>query len=164
MSKSPRTIAFLAAAIVPATLAAAQAKITYNDHVRPIFLASCAGCHNPDKNTAGLNLTSYQGAINGSSNGKVLNAGDPDGSRLYLSVTHQQEPKMPKGGSKLSDKHLETIRKWIEGGLLETGTSVALAPSKPKLGMKITTAATSRPAGEPPMPKELPLDPIVRAD
>ena len=46
----------------------------------------------------------------------ILDIGCGSG-RLYLSVTHQQEPKMPKGGSKLSDKHLETIRKWIEGGL-----------------------------------------------
>jgi phosphate/sulfate permease len=119
MSNSPRTISFLAAALLPAAFAAAQEKITYNDHGRPIFQASCASCHNADKNTAGLNLTSYQSAINGSSNGKVLNAGDPDGSRLYLSVTHQQEPKMPKSGSKLSDKSLETIRRWIAGGLLD---------------------------------------------
>src|SRR5688500_13410466 len=159
----PRTISFLAAVLLPAAFVAAQEKVTYNDHVRPIFNASCASCHNADKNTAGLNLTSYQTAISGSSSGKVLNAGDPAGSRLYLSVTHQQEPKMPKGGGKLSDKHLETIRKWIESGLLETGSSVALAPSKPKLEMKVAVAV-GRPAGEPPMPKGLPLEPIIRAD
>src|SRR5688500_7412155 len=163
MSIKPRTISFLAAVLLPAAFVAAQEKVTYNDHVRPIFTASCASCHNADKNTAGLNLTSYQAAISGSSAGQVRAAGDPDERRLYLSVTHQHEPKMPKGGAKLSDKHLETIRKWIENGLLETGSSVALAPSKPKLEVRVA-AAVGRHAGEAPRPKGLALEPVVRAD
>ena len=159
---SPTTKSFLAAVLLPAAFAAAQEKVTYNDHVRPIFAASCANCHNADKNTAGLNLTSYQATISGSSSGKVLNAGDPAGSRLYLAVTHAQEPKMPKGGAKLADKHLETIRKWIEGGLLESGSSLAMAPSKPKVELKIA-ASVGRPK-EVAMPRGLSLEPLVRAD
>jgi cytochrome c553 len=155
-----RTPPFLAALLLPLATAAAQEKVTYKEHVRPILVTSCGSCHNPDKNTAGLNLLSYQGAISGSSNGKVLVPGDPDSSQLYLSVTHRQEPKMPLRASKLSDQNLETIRKWIEGGLLETGTSVAMVPDKPKLEMKVT-ASIGRPKGPPPMPAGLPPLPVV---
>src|SRR3954468_20723514 len=77
-------LAFIISAL-SSSVGFAQEKITYQDHVRPILSASCARCHNPDKNTAGLNLTSYGGAIAGSSNGKVLVPGDADASRLYLS-------------------------------------------------------------------------------
>src|SRR5689334_8973789 len=94
-------------------LAAAQEKITYDEHIKPIFNASCAGCHNPDKNKAGLNLTTYQATMAGSSDGQVLQPGDPDLSLIYLLVTHQQEPHMPLKASKLPDKQLELIRKWI---------------------------------------------------
>src|SRR4051812_24637354 len=96
----------------------AQEKITYQQHVRPIFTASCVSCHNADKNKAGLDLTSYTSALTGSSNGKVLQSGEPDSSMIYLLVTHQEEPHMPLKASKLPDAQLETIRKWIAGGLL----------------------------------------------
>jgi hypothetical protein len=32
-------------------------KTTYADHVLPIFREKCASCHNTDKKTAGLDLT-----------------------------------------------------------------------------------------------------------
>jgi mono/diheme cytochrome c family protein len=57
--------------------ALAQEKTTYQDHVRPIFNTSCVSCHNPDKNKAGLDLTSYSATMKGSSNGKILDLGDP---------------------------------------------------------------------------------------
>jgi len=52
---------------VAALAAAQQEKITYHEHVRPIFTASCVSCHNPDKNKAGLDLTSYTAVMKGSS-------------------------------------------------------------------------------------------------
>src|SRR5438045_9748588 len=81
----------------------AQEKITYQQHIRPIFNASCVSCHNPDKNKAGLDLTSYATTMAGSSNGKVLQSGEPDISMIYLLVTHEQEPHMPLKPSKLPD-------------------------------------------------------------
>src|SRR4051812_40474190 len=108
--------------LLAAPLLRAQEKVTYQDHVRPIFVASCIGCHNPDKKKAGLDLSSYASALAGSSGGKVIQPGDADMSMLYLVVTHQQEPYMPKDSGKLGDKQLETIKKWIAGGALDTAT------------------------------------------
>src|SRR3954467_15838074 len=152
MSRRTAVAAILAVACLlasrVATASAAEEKITYQEHIRPIFTASCTGCHNPDKNKAGLDLTNYQGALAGSSNGKVISPGDPDGSLLYLAVTHQQEPRMPKGGSKLADAKLELIRKWIAAGAPENANSkVAAAVAKSGLEMNPAVAPTSHPAG-----------------
>ena len=43
----------------------APAKVTYNDHILPIFKNACLNCHNPDKKKAGLDLSTYQGASRG---------------------------------------------------------------------------------------------------
>jgi hypothetical protein len=145
--------------------AANAPKVTYEQDVRPIFAASCVSCHNPDKNKAGLNLTTFQGAMAGSSDGKVLTPGSPDDSMLYLAVTHQQDPFMPPKTNKLPDAQLEIIRKWIEGGCLETsGSTAAIASNNAsKLDMKVTVAK-GKPAGPPPMPKDLPIDPIEQSE
>src|SRR5256714_8655782 len=109
--------------ILSASPLLAQEKITYQQHVRPIFNASCVSCHNPDKNKAGLDLTTYATAMAGSSNGKVLQSGDPDLSLIYLLVSHQEEPHMPLKASKLPDAQLEIIRKWIASGALDSADS-----------------------------------------
>src|SRR5205085_3141513 len=100
--------------------ALADEKITYDQHIRPIFNTSCMGCHNPDKAKAGLDLSGYQKVIAGSTSAKVLEPGDAENSLLYLLVTHREEPHMPQNGGKLPDAQLELIRKWIAGGALES--------------------------------------------
>lgn len=154
---------FIAILVAVTASAFADEKITYQDNVRPIFAQSCLSCHNPDKAKAGLDLSSYGATMNGSSDGKVITPGSPDDSMLYLCVTFQEEPHMPQKGNKLAEAQLDIIKKWIAGGALESGSSVAVA-TKPKVEMKLTAAPTKKPQGAPPMPKEVSLDPIVRAD
>ena len=78
---SPRISASLILTALIAPLPAAD-KINYNDHVLPIFRNACLNCHNPDKKKAGLDLSTYQGALAGSENGKVLQSGNAGGSLL----------------------------------------------------------------------------------
>src|SRR5687768_16032144 len=115
--------------ILLASNVAAAEKITYQQHIMPIFSASCVSCHNPDKNQAGLNLSTYAATMTGSSNGKILEPGDPDSSLVYLLVTHQEEPHMPLKASKLPDAQLELIRKWIVGGALDAADSAVAVAS-----------------------------------
>jgi WD40 repeat protein len=150
--------------LVAASFAQAQEKITYQDHVRPIFVASCLGCHNADKKKAGLDLSSHAGVMAGSSNGKVIEIGDPDKSMLYLVITHQQEPFMPQKANKLPDKQLDIIKRWLAGGALDSSSSVAAVASKPKIAMVVTTAPTTSPSGPGPMPPTLSLEPVVRSN
>ncbi len=134
-------------------------KVTYNDHVLPILRNTCLNCHNPDKKKAGLDLSTYQAALSGSDNGKVLESGNPGASLLVKCVRQTEDPKMPPKGDKLSEGEIATIEKWIAGQLLETANGKAVATSN-----NVTVAAVSleRPSGPPPMPGDLPLDPVIR--
>src|ERR1700754_3882107 len=67
--------------LLPAIAVAADkpaAKITYDDHLMPLLREKCFGCHNPDKVSGGLNLTSYSALMQGGSSGEVIAPGDLD--------------------------------------------------------------------------------------
>ncbi len=139
-------------------------KVTFVDHVLPIFREKCAACHNTDKKVAGLDLTNYSGVMAGGGSGAAIDPGNADGSYLYSLVTHASEPFMPPKSDKLPDAMLATISKWIEGGALETAGSKAKMSSKPKFDLSLKAAPTGKPEGPPPMPEKLSLQPIVHTD
>jgi Planctomycete cytochrome C/WD domain, G-beta repeat len=155
---SPVTSTVIAIAAWAFTAGAAE-KVTYEDQILPIFRNSCLNCHNPDKKKAGLDLSTFQGALQGSENGKVLNSGDPSGSLLLKCVLQTEDPKMPPKGDKLSDVEIGTIKKWIEGQLLESAGSKGIAASSNNV--QVAVVSLKRPDGPPPMPKELPLEPVT---
>ncbi|MCI0746223.1 MAG: hypothetical protein L0Y58_12535 [Verrucomicrobia subdivision 3 bacterium] len=141
--------------------AVAQEKTTFQDHVLPLVESHCAKCHNPDKKKGDLDLTSYNGVMKGGGSGQVVMSGNPDSSRLFKAVTHAEEPTMPPNKSRLPDKELDVFKKWIAGGLLETSGSKAIAATKPAVDLALKGDAVGKPDGPPPMPPELPLDPVV---
>jgi hypothetical protein len=153
----------LLAGFIPAGQAADQpkAKMTYLDHVAPLFRSRCGSCHNPDKQKGGLNLDNYGSAMQGGGSGKVVEPGDPDGSTLLQVIMHKEEPKMPPKSPKIPDAEIDVIRKWIEGGALENSGSVATAKAKPKFEFKLDPAAMGKPAGQPAMPENLSTEPFV---
>lgn len=148
---------------VLATSAWAQtpAKVTFADHILPIFRNACANCHNPDKKKAGLDVSTYEGTMQGSENGSVVKPGDGNGSLLLKVCNQTEEPKMPPKGDKLSDNELSLLKKWIDDFALETASS---KPAK-AVSNKVDVAVVSltKPAGPAPMPTgDLPLEPVVR--
>ena len=137
-----------------------EEKITFDQHILPIFREKCGSCHNSNDKKGDLVLDNYGLAMQGGASGEVIRAdGDASQSQLYLVVAHMAEPKMPPQQPKLPDDQLALIRKWIEGGSLENSGSKA----KPKKNMAVAKVAVSnqRPAGPPIMPESLPLDPLV---
>lgn len=153
----PRQLAILLAL---ASCASAADKTTYDDHVFPIFQQACLNCHNPDKAKGGLDLSSYTGAIKGSSGGKIVEPGDV-ACALISSVQQTSEKKMPPEGEKLAAGQVEILKSWIEGGLLENKSSSARKPSKPKFETTLRSDPASKPDGPPPMPEHLLLEPPV---
>ncbi len=160
MARPLSTISIALLAFAP--LAGAEEKITFDDHVLPVFQQSCLNCHNPDKTRGGLDLSTYTGAMKGGSGGKIAEPGDT-GSRLLAVVMHTAEPVMPPEGDKLSSAQIAVLRSWIEGGLLENKTSTARKPSKPKFDTALRSDPSAKPDGPPPMPEHLLLDPPVLA-
>lgn len=142
------------------SLAIAQEKITYDEHVLPVFQQSCLNCHNPDKTKGGLDLSSFSGTMKGGSGGKIAEPGNP-GSTLISVVRHTAEPKMPPEGDKLANEQIQILQRWIEGGLLENPASTARKASKPKFEITPRTDPASKPDGPPPMPAHLLLEPPV---
>ena len=147
------------AALAATARAQVPDKVNYTDHVLPIFRNSCLNCHNPDKKKAGLDLSTFQGSLQGSENGKVVKSGDGAGSLLVKCVLPDGDPKMPPKGDRLSDSEIAILKKWIDGQLLETagGKAVAAAANN----VQVAVVSLTRPDGPPPMPRELPLDPVV---
>ncbi|MEI6714940.1 MAG: c-type cytochrome domain-containing protein [Verrucomicrobiota bacterium] len=133
---------------LPAT-AALPEKVTYDDHILPLFQNACLNCHNPDKKKAGLDLSTYAATLAGSDNGKIMHSGDAAGSLLYKCVKGTEEPTMPPKGDRLNSDELALIEKWIAGrapeSLSSKGAPVANAVANAVVSLE-------RPAGAPPMP------------
>jgi len=135
-------------------------KITFDEHIKPIFRAKCFACHNTDKKASGLDLTNYTGLMQGGAAGESIAAGDAGGSYLYMLVTHESEPFMPPKADKLPDNELALIQEWINGGAPENAGSKVVI-KKPKIDFALKGASSGKPAGPPPMPPRLTLEPIV---
>ncbi|MEX0679076.1 MAG: c-type cytochrome domain-containing protein [Pirellulales bacterium] len=139
---------------------APPAKITYDEHVKPIFREHCFSCHNDEAKKSDLSLATFSSLTTGGASGAVIEPGDPDSSRLWGLVSHSDEPNMPPEQDKLPDAKLEVIKKWITGGALENNGSVAKVKKGPALDMNVA-AGSAKPEGPPPMPEKLLRQPVV---
>ena len=151
----------LTSSLVVGAADAPKVKITYQDQISGIFRSRCGSCHNPDKQKGGLNLDNFGGVMQGGGSGKVVEPGDAESSTLLLVVTHKEEPKMPPNSAKIPDAEIELIRKWIDGGALESAGSVAMVKAKPKFEFKLDPSAMGKPKGEPAMPQGVSTEPFV---
>lgn len=154
----------IAAWLGDAPLTQGQEKITYQDHVSPLFESACNSCHNADKAKGGLDLSSYPNMLKGGSSGGAVEPGNPDGSLLYKLVSHQEEPFMPHKKDKLAAAQVALVAKWITGGLLETKSSTAKKKKKAAFDLSFVAVTNGKPEGPLPMPEHLLLEPVVSTD
>lgn len=141
----------------PSTARAAEAPLTFEEHVLPVFREKCCGCHNPDKKQGGLDLTSFSQTIAGGSSGEVISPGDAEGSYLWQLASHSSEPKMPPESDRIPSDMLDTIRQWIEGGAIERSGGKPRAKKK-SVSMALAADASTLPDGPPVMPPDLSLE------
>jgi hypothetical protein len=91
----------------------------YATRVHPIFADKCLTCHNADKRKGGLRLDSYQNAMRGGKDGKVIQAGDIHKSELFRRITLPSDSKdfMPaEGKPALTRDETKTLELWITAG------------------------------------------------
>jgi WD40 repeat protein len=130
---------------------AAVQKVTFADHVMPIFRQHCLSCHHQGEKKGGLALDDYTSLIEGGGSGEIVfDDGDADSSRLWQVVSHEDTPVMPPNQPKIPDDQLAVIRKWIEGGILENDGSKAKA--KKKSALAVVSSSSNRPEGGGAMP------------
>ena len=87
--------------------------VSYTQQVSPLFQSACGDCHGGDEPELGLDLTSYEAAMEGSDYGSVIEAGDADGSLLIDMIVAGE---MPVDADPLSEEEIEMIRSWIDAG------------------------------------------------
>lgn len=129
-------------------------KITYEDHIKPIFRQHCTNCHNQGEAKGGLALDSTAAVLAGGASGEIVYAGEAEASRLWQLVAHEDTPVMPPNQDKIPQEQIDLIAAWIAGGMLENMGSKAAKVKANNLSFVASSAG--RPEGPPPMPEKLP--------
>lgn len=135
-------------------------KVTYQDHVQPIFRAHCASCHNAEEKNSDLDLMTYSSLMAGGASGKVVTGGEPAASRLFQLVCHTEEPAMPPDSPKIPDAEIALLEAWIAGGLLEKSDSKAML-AKPRKAIALASTSLEKPQGPIAFPTDLLIEPYV---
>ena len=105
----------------PSPACAANAVVSFNDDILPIFKGRCVDCHQPGGvgyEKSGLDLRTYAGVMKGTKFGSMVTPGNPDTSNLVwlLDWKGSPETRMPHGKTKLSICDRDAIREWIRQG------------------------------------------------
>lgn len=84
--------------------------VCFQENVLPIFITKCSmnACHNSTNQTAGYDLSNYEGIMKG------VKPNHPLQSEVYK-VIHGKNPSMPVG-QKLDQKDINYIKIWIRMG------------------------------------------------
>ena len=105
----------------PSPACAANAVVSFNDDILPIFKGRCVDCHQSGGvgyEKSGLDLRTYAGVMKGTKFGSMVTPGNPDTSNLVwlLDWKGSPETRMPHGKTKLSICDRDAIREWIRQG------------------------------------------------
>lgn len=102
-----------AASISSTPSAAAEAAVTWDSAVGPLFTQKCLMCHGASA-SGGLNLSTYADAMKGGASGMIFTPGDSAENSMIV--------KFESGGhsyATLSPEELALIKAWLDAGALE---------------------------------------------
>lgn len=108
------------------TAAADETGLKFSRDIAPILVGNCTRCHNEQAmaKNANLDLTSYEKIRKGTPKHEVIVPNKPEESHLYLRLTGEETPKMPRQANQrpLSENAIEKVGQWIkEGAKLDAG-------------------------------------------
>jgi nitrate/TMAO reductase-like tetraheme cytochrome c subunit/mono/diheme cytochrome c family protein len=87
--------------------------LTYDATIGPLFKSLCGSCHG-ENGIQGLNLTTYQGAMQGGTDGAIIIPGDANASLLV-----QKQSAATPHFSQLTPEQLKLVINWINAGAPE---------------------------------------------
>lgn len=90
-----------------------KTKITFEEHVLPIFKARCVKCHAGAEPSQGLRLTTRRDILRGGQSGPAMRIAAAESSLLWEKLASNE---MPKDGPALSPDEKGLIRSWINDG------------------------------------------------
>jgi hypothetical protein len=137
----------------------------FEKEVRPILTQRCHKCHGGEAKTkGGLRLTARETVLKGGDTGPAVSLDKPADSLLLKAINYTDGLEMPPTG-KLPQAEIETLTKWVKGGLpWSTGGAAEVKTAHAKGGVVTPEArrywayqpirrpsvpATSQPVGNP---------------
>ena len=136
-----------------------EEKITFDDHIRPIFREHCVVCHDQNDASGGLALDSFAATMTGGSSGEVILPQDLGSSRLWALVNHDERPYMPPDEDPIDQAKRDLLSAWIEGGAPENaGSKVA---KKKNNSLALAGPVTGGKPENPAMPEGIWRQPVV---
>ena len=99
----------IAAAIVCLSGPLLAAEPGYYRDIRPVLQSQCQGCHQPNLKSSDLDLTTYEGFVQGGKHG-------PAAGFIVKYVTGEMQPQMPLGQPALPAGQIELLRSWVAAG------------------------------------------------
>ncbi len=95
-----------------------DARVSFARDVKPLLARRCYACHGPDVAEAGLALHEQTASRALLDSGEfAIVPGDASASAIIERVTSDDEfMRMPPEGKPLSEKEVEILRQWIDGG------------------------------------------------
>ncbi len=147
-------LALFSSGLLAQDTAKQEKKITFEEHIKPIFREHCTVCHSESDKESDLALDTYGATLAGGSSGPAVKEGDPDGSRLYALVTHAERPFMPPDEDAMAKEKLDLIKTWISQGMPENSGSKIKRFNTAAAAM-LTSGGIGKPDGPPPMPESV---------
>ena len=134
--------------------------IDFVHEVMPILKQYCAECHAGEAKKGGLSINTRAELLSGSSDGKVIELGQPDKSLFLELITSTDDDEwMPPKGPRVPAEKVEILRKWIAtGAQWEPGITLGKGSWEPPLfprTVKLPPATEGR---------DHPIDRILDAD
>lgn len=124
MPKTGIATIFLFSAMVSVLLSACsgEPEASFSQDVRPILEKNCLSCHQAGGagfEASGFSMASYDELMKGTDGGKMVIAGDVEGSNLVVLMEGRADPSisMPHGSmDPVPTQDIATIKKWIAQG------------------------------------------------
>lgn len=96
-----------------------ETRLTFEQHVRPIFKTYCFDCHgSEDEVEGGLDLRLRRLLVKGGKSGAAIDPGSPENSPLYRRI---RDHEMPPREKKLPSEEIDIIGRWIAAGAPTAG-------------------------------------------
>jgi len=97
--------------LAPATLAAADAPVSFSKEIAPLLLERCQPCHGPVRPGGGYQVTTYPSVL------EAIEPGNPEKSKLFRLIDAESRARrMPKDKDPLAEAEKALVRRWIEEG------------------------------------------------
>ena len=132
------TTTAVAISVLAIQLSAAGVKVEFNRDIRPILSDRCFTCHGPDANNrkTPLRFDTEKGATQDLGGHFAIVAGQPEKSTLVERITSddaiRRMPPSYEGHSKLSEREIGLIRRWVEQGAKWQQHWSFVTPTRPR--------------------------------